>query len=83
MNSEQGGDPRTELSGATTFTNRGEQSMPSALSGPEGAGSPGGSIAKKVKARDCSKRGSGGLAQKLRVRRKKCSEMKHKGKGSG
>ena len=26
---------------------------------------------------------SGGLAQKLRVRRKKCSEMKHKGKGSG
>ena len=57
MNSEQGGDPRTELSGVTTFTNRGEQSMPSALSGPEGAGSPGGSIAKKVKARDCSKRG--------------------------
>ena len=57
MNSEQGGDPRTELSRAAAFTNRGGQSMPLGLSDPEGGGSPGGFIAKKVKARDYSKRG--------------------------
>ena len=57
MNSKQAGDPRTELSRTATFTNRGEQSMPSALRGPEGGGSPGGFVAKKIKSRDCSKRG--------------------------
>lgn len=54
---EEGGDPRTELSGPATFTNRGEESMPSALSGPEGGESPGGFIVMKVEARDCSKTG--------------------------
>ena len=64
MDNEEGGDPRTELSGAATFTNRGEQSMPCALSGPEGGESPGGFIVMKVEARDRSKTGEWWLGSK-------------------
>lgn len=52
-----GGNPRTELSVATTFTNRGEQSDALAARGSEGGESSGGFIVMKVEARDCSKRG--------------------------